>query len=152
MNRRLLNLIGGTLTLSVGLWAADPLLGTWKLNLEKSKFGSRPMPKSNQITWTEKGGTFRYAAKGVGPNGQPTQTEIPSFKFDGKEYPLSTGGTVALKRADPLHFQSTGMKNGKKTFSNKSVISKDGKTITSVWQMADESGKLQSWTSVLDKQ
>jgi hypothetical protein len=29
------------LTIPVGLWAADPAIGTWKLNVAKSKYGTQ---------------------------------------------------------------------------------------------------------------
>lgn len=155
MQRRAFNLICGTLALSAGLWAADPLVGTWKLNLEKSKYGTRPAPKSATVTWAEEGGTFHYTSKGVGPDGQPTLTEIPSFKFDGKEYPIKGNQTVdmvSFKRPDPQHLESTGKKGGKVASTNKSALSADGKTLTTVWQGTDAAGKPQTWTTVLDKQ
>ena len=155
MQRRWLNLICGTLAISAGLWAADPIVGSWKLNLEKSKYGSRPAPKSTVATWTEEGGTFRYTAKGVGADGQPTLVEITAFKFDGKDYPLSgtpLADMVSFKRADPQHIEVTGKKGGKVAATNKSVISKDGKTLTSVWQGTDASGKPDTWTTVFEKQ
>jgi hypothetical protein len=31
--------------------AADPMAGTWKLNLSKSKFDNHPGPKSLRFTW-----------------------------------------------------------------------------------------------------
>jgi hypothetical protein len=137
------------------LWAADPVLGTWKLNVEKSKYGSRPAPKSGAVTWAEEGGTFHYTSKGVGPDGQPTLVEIPSFKYDGKDYTVKGSplvDTVAFTRADPQHILSTGKKDGKPSTTNKSTISKDGKTLTTVWQGTDASGKPQTWTTVLEKQ
>ena len=155
MQKRWLNLICGTLAISAGLWAADPLVGTWKLNLEKSKYGSRPVPKSGEVTWTEEGGTFRYTSKGVGADGQPTVVEIPSFKFDGKEYPVKGSplvDMVSFKRVDPQHMESTGQKDGKPATTNNTVISKNGKTLTTVWQGTDASGKPQTWTTVLEKQ
>lgn len=155
MQRRWLHLICGTLAISAGLLAADPLVGTWKLNLEKSKYGSRPVPKSGTVTWAEEGGTFHYTAQGVGADGQPTLVEIASFKFDGKENPVKGSrltDMVSFKRVDPQHLESTGKKGGKPAFTNKTGVSKDGKTLTSVWRATDASGKPQTWTTVLEKQ
>jgi hypothetical protein len=155
MHKRLLNVLCGTLVLSAGLWAADPLVGTWKLNLEKSKFGSRPAPKSSTVTWTaQDGGIFHYTAKGVGPDGQPTLAEI-TCKFDGKEYKITgspLADTVSFKRPDPQHIESIGKKDGKVVVTIKGSISKDGKTQTTVWTGSDASGKPQTWTTVSDKQ
>ena len=59
---------------------------------------------------------------------------------------------VSFKRVDPQHIESTGKKGGKVATTNKSVISKDGKTLTSVWQGTDANGKPETWTTVLEKQ
>ena len=155
MQRRLFYLLSGALLLSTGLWGADPLLGTWKLNLAKSKYGSRPAPKSTTVTYTaEDNSMYHYIAKGVGPDGQPTTVEF-RFKFDGKEYKMTgsqLGDTVSFSRPDPQHIDATAKKDGKVTVTNKSTISNDGETVTSVWNGFDASGKPQTWTTVLDKQ
>jgi hypothetical protein len=44
----------------------DPLIGTWKLNLEKSTFtGAAIAPKSRTATWTGEGQNFAVTAEGV---------------------------------------------------------------------------------------
>jgi hypothetical protein len=155
MQTHLLKLIAGTLAISAGLWAADPLVGTWKLNLAKSKYGTRPAPKSNTVEWTESGGTFHYSAKGVGADGQPTLVEIPAFKFDGKESKITgtpLADTVAFTRTDPNTYSAVTKKAGKVVGNSKSVLAKDGKSITTVWNGADPEGKPQTWTTVIEKQ
>ena len=134
---------------------ADPRLGVWKLNLEKSKYGSRPQPKSVTVTWAAReDGRIKYTAKGVDPMGQPTHVEF-SAKFDGTDYAV-TGSplldTVAVKRIDALTSEATGKKEGKVILTTKGVISEDGKTETTVWTGTDEKGQPQSWTTVMDKQ
>ena len=37
-------LLLGIFGLAGSLWAADPIIGTWKLNIEKSKFSSAKHP------------------------------------------------------------------------------------------------------------
>lgn len=155
MQRRMFTLIAGTLAISAGLWAADPIVGTWKLNLAKSRYGTRPAPKSNTIEWSESGGVFRYVAKGVGPDGQPTAIEIAAFKFDGKDAKITgtpLADTVAFTRIDANTYSVVSKKAGKATGNNKSVLSKDGKTLTTVWNGTDPEGKPQTWTTVIEKQ
>jgi hypothetical protein len=36
----------------------DPIVGTWKLNLEKSTYVGLPAPKSETATWTREGDNF----------------------------------------------------------------------------------------------
>jgi hypothetical protein len=110
---------------------------------------------TNVVTWAEGGGTFHYTAKGVGADRQATVVEVPSFRFDSKEYQVNgspLGDMVSFKQVDPQHIESTVKKDGKVVTTNKTVISKDGKTLTSVWQGTDASGKPQTWTTVLEKQ
>ena len=40
-------LLFGILGLTCSLWAADPIIGTWKLNIAKSKFSSAKHPMLN---------------------------------------------------------------------------------------------------------
>jgi len=155
MLQHLCKLVTGALVVSVALWAADPLLGTWKLNLEKSNYGTQPAPKSSTTTWAaQKGGMFKYTADGIGANGQPVHTEW-SGKFDGKQYPM-TGqpriDTAAIKRIDARTTEATGRKAGKTVLTVKSVVSKDGKTSTASWSATDDQGQAQTWTTVVDRQ
>ena len=155
MQTRLWKLVVGTLAVSVALWAADPILGTWKLNLEKSKYGARPAPKSSTATFAaQEGGMIKYTADSIDDKSQATHTEW-SAKLDGKEYPVTgspTGDTVVGKQISARTIEWTVKKEHKIVVTGKSVISKDGKTLTTVWSGTDEKGQTQSWTAVSDKQ
>ena len=90
----------------------------------------------------------------IDAKGQSTRTEWAG-KFDGKEYPATGSAvldTLSVKRIDALTVEFTQKKEGKVVVIAKGVISKDGKTHTSVWNSADEKGKPQSWTVVHEKQ
>ena len=60
MTARFMKLAALLLCFAVGLWAADPWIGTWKLNVAKSKFSPGPPPQS-RIRTVEKVGDQRYA-------------------------------------------------------------------------------------------
>jgi hypothetical protein len=45
MNARLLKFVAVFLGAALSGWAADPLIGTWKLDLSKSIFNPGPTPK-----------------------------------------------------------------------------------------------------------
>ena len=155
MQTRLWKLVVGTLAVSVALWAADPLLGTWKLNLEKSKYGARPAPKSIMVTFAaQEGGMIKYTAHGVDAKGQATHVEW-SGKLDGKDYPMTgnpTADTLVGKRINARAIEWTAKKEGKVVVTLKGVISRDGKTLTTVWNGTDEKGQPQSWTTVSERQ
>ncbi|MEK7404344.1 MAG: hypothetical protein AAB225_04480 [Acidobacteriota bacterium] len=155
MQTRLLKLVVGALAVSVALWAADPLLGTWKLNLEKSKYGARPAPKSSIATFAaQEGGMIKYTADAVDAKGEAMHMEW-SAKLDGKDYPVigsPMADTVVGKRINARTMEWTVKKEGKVAVTGKSVISRDGKTLTAVWNGTDEKGQPQSWTAVSERQ
>jgi hypothetical protein len=119
---------------SVGLAAADdPMLGSWKLNIAKSKFGSGPAIKeeTNQVE--------PFGGNGIKLTAQITRadgtkvTESYTGTFDGKEF--SVGGdpnvdSAYLKRIDANTMERINKKAGKPTTKMKYVVSKDGKTKT----------------------
>jgi hypothetical protein len=48
---------------------ADPMIGAWKLNVEKSTFIGVPPVKSATHTWTGDGQTFTNTVEGVDAQG-----------------------------------------------------------------------------------
>jgi hypothetical protein len=112
--------------------AADPLMGTWELNVAKSTFKPGPAPKSDIRTYaaTEQGTAMTW--KTVGADGKEVVAKS-TFKVDGKDYPL-TGfanfDTISLKQVDDLTVQSTQKKGGKVIGTTTRTISKDGKVLT----------------------
>jgi hypothetical protein len=51
--------------ISAALGAADPFVGTWKLNVEKSDFGDSPTAKSGSTTYEATGTGYMYVAANV---------------------------------------------------------------------------------------
>ena len=133
---------------------ADPMLGIWKLNLEKSKYDGIPAPKSRTVTWAaQEDGQMKLTIDQMDAKGQSTRTEWVG-KIDGKEYPVTGSSmldTVSFNRIDLLTIEFTQKKEGKVVVTTKAVISKDGKTHTSAWNGTDEEGKPKSWTMVHEK-
>src|SRR5258708_15078399 len=62
--------------------AADPVVGTWTLNVAKSNFNPGPAPKSQTRTYSA---GVSLEVKGVGADGTATSQES-TFKYDGKAY------------------------------------------------------------------
>ncbi len=112
--------------------ATDPIIGTWKLDVAKSKYSPGPPPKSLTLTFqaAEKG--TKLTSDGVDAQGQPTHTEYTA-NYDGKDYPITgsaIGGTVSLKRIDARTVQRTDKKGGKVVQTLTRKVSADGKTLT----------------------
>jgi len=141
---------------SAALWGADSNVGTWKLNLAKSKYTTdHPAPKSLSVTFKEQPDGLVLDAVGADAKGDPIKIHWAA-KFDGKDYP-STGGvegadTVSLKRVDANTIETTNKKSGQVVTTVRSVVSQDGKTRTSTWSGKDSKGNSETWTVVFDKQ
>src|SRR5439155_13907256 len=73
-------------------FAADPQMGTWKLNEAKSKF-SPGAPKNRTVVYEAAGESVKVTVDGIDGNGQPLHNEWTG-KFDGKDYPLTGDPSV----------------------------------------------------------
>jgi hypothetical protein len=145
--------IGGTAVVAVAD-TSDPVVGTWKLNLAKSKFSPGPAPKSQTRAYvaTADGIEMMYtgvAADGSSVNGKST------FKYDGKDYPISGAAdydTLSLKRIDATTIESTQKKAGKATGKTVRTVSGDGKFLTLKSKGTDAKGKTYENEMVFDRQ
>jgi hypothetical protein len=70
MKRTLFALAFFTLTLPAFGQGVDPLIGSWKQNLEKST-STLPQPKSQTLTFAGEGQDFTNTDVGADPQGQP---------------------------------------------------------------------------------
>jgi len=113
-------------------WGADPGIGTWKLNLEKSKYNPGPPPKSSTVTWSEDGEFIVSKSEGVNAKGEQVGSSA-RWKKDGQDYAITgsrTSDTLAAKRIDDYTTDFTYKKGGKVVSTARLVVSKDGKTAT----------------------
>jgi hypothetical protein len=77
-----------TLTLPAFGQGVDPLVGTWKLNLEKSTSTPGPLPKSQTLTFTRDGQNMVNNGEGVDAQGQPYRFLFLHI-YDGQPHPSS---------------------------------------------------------------
>jgi hypothetical protein len=112
--------------------AADNWLGTWKLNVDKSKASPGPVPKSLTLKFEATKDGTRLTSDGVSADGKPTHGTYTS-KFDGKDVPWEgnpEADTAVPKKIDDSSYENVWKKGGKVTITAKAVVSKDGKTLT----------------------
>jgi hypothetical protein len=155
MTRRMLQTLAMLFVLTIGLWAADdPFMGTWKLNLAKSNYGSAPTPKSETIKLEPWEDGAKATVDMVTAQGRAIHYELAA-KYDGKDYPIKgdpLADTIAVKRTDANHAESTWKKDGKVVSRVQEVISRDGKTWTATIATKDAQGKDIKIVQVSDKQ
>lgn len=132
--RLLIVMLGAVVT----VWAAtDPAVGTWTLNLAKSKYIPGPPPKSQtRIYQEDAGGGIKATVKTVNPDGTSVVVIYPS-NWDGKEYPVSgspdTDGII-MKKVDDRTSESLLKHAGAVIGVARRTISQDGKTMTIIYK------------------
>jgi hypothetical protein len=110
----------------------DPVVGTWVLNVAKSKFNPGPAPKSEERTYAVAGSEIKATSKGVDGDGKPTSATW-TVVYDGKERALTgvdDADMLSLKRVDANTTEFTEKRAGKVVLTGTRVVSKDGKTLT----------------------
>ena len=143
------------LTMSVSAQAPKTLLGTWKLNVAKSKYDPGPAPQSQTLTVEAAGKGEKITSEVLGADGKKSTTTYTA-NFDGKDYPL-TGSLlgadkVSLKRIDARTTERADKKDGKVIQTIKRVVSADGKTMTATAKGTNAEGKPMNNVAVFERQ
>jgi hypothetical protein len=148
-------LVGTILAIGTGTaLAADPAVGTWKLNLAKSTFSPGPAPKSQTRTYSESAQGMTLTVKTTTADGKESTTTL-IFKDDGKPYPASGSSDfdmVSVTRVDALTVHSTQTKAGAPVGSAVRTVSKDGKSLTFSQKGTHTGGAKYDDVSVYDRQ
>lgn len=135
--------------------AADPAIGSWKLNLDKSKLdASTPAPKSAVRTYTASPGGLTVSLKSVDASGAPHESGS-AFTYDGQKHPVkgvTAYDTVAVKRVGSHESKSELYRDGKLVGHLTRVVSKDGKTMTVTSEVTGATGTKMHDVAVYDRQ
>jgi hypothetical protein len=133
---------------------SNPFIGTWKLNLAKSKDTSGLIPKEEAFTVQIVGDRRQVTINGTAADGSPIL-----FKYEVRD----EGGTGKVLAGGPYDGVSgtwiddntrevSYMKGGKEMLHLRAVVSKDGKTNTMTLKGTDAQGKPVSGVAVFEKQ
>jgi hypothetical protein len=144
----------GMVITAIAAFAADNSLGTWKLNMEKSKFSPSPPVKGLIATREASDGGVKVTITGEQADGTAINAGYAA-KYDGSESPV-TGApydTISIKQmnANTLTFTQK-KKDGKYSVTGQSVVSEDAKTMTNTLKGTSVDGKAYSATMIWDKQ
>jgi len=136
-----------------GLAQPDTHVGTWVLNVAKSKYNPGPPPKEQTTVMEAAGNGIKVTTKGVDAAGKPTSASYTA-NFDGKDNPV-TGNPdwdmTSIKRVNANTLEFTRKKAGKVVQTATSVISSDGKTRTITSTGVDAQGRKINNVAVYDK-
>jgi hypothetical protein len=148
------------LGLAGSLWAADPQLGTWKLNVAQSKvFQGGPLAKELTVVVRAVGDQIETTLTGTAANGSPISYKIAYPKEGGTEKlvaaePPSTAGDITriMTIVSPWEIYGTTLKDGKQQSLSHLIVSKDGKTERVTAKGKGSDGKPIDRLLVFDKQ
>jgi hypothetical protein len=110
----------------------DPLLGTWILDVAKSRYTPGPPPKSQSRSYEKHRLGIRATVKTVQADGRSTTVQTV-YDYDNIEHPV-TGSedvdAIVMKRINAYTAEATLSHAGRETGTFRRVISKDGKSMT----------------------
>jgi hypothetical protein len=131
---------------AVAFAADNPFVGTWKLNVAKSKFQENTPPQSQTVTIDADG---KVSVSGTDSKGQAVNWSY-----------TATGGTdtiTGIPDSSVMEVRKDNVvdhtwKMGKSNSKGHGVLSKDGKTMTYTIQGTDAEGKKFKNTEIYEKQ
>ena len=142
---------------TIATLAADNTLGTWKLNVEKSKLSPASSPLKSLTTVREASdGGVKSTIAGERSDGTKIDT-IYTAKYDGTPAKVTGTGlvydTISIKQvnANTLTDERKNTANSYKT-TGRIVVSNGGKTMTLTTKGTNADGKPFTSTLVLEKQ
>jgi hypothetical protein len=133
----------------------DPFVGTWRLNVAKSKYTPGPAPKSITSTYEAAGQGYKVSVRNEPATGAAQQYSYTT-SLDGKDSPITgnnlNADAIAVKRIDATTLEAVNKKGGKVTTTQRNVVSADGKTRTVTTTGTDAQGQKVNTVGVFEKQ
>jgi ABC-type Na+ efflux pump permease subunit len=135
--------------------AADPQIGTWKLNVAKSTFDPGPAPKSGTTVIEAAGAGAKVIVDQTAADGTTRHWEFTA-NYDGKDIPIvgdnPDADTVARTRISATTVETISRKAGKVVATQQSTVSADGKIRTVTTKGVNAAGKTVNNVAVYERQ
>src|SRR6266513_4481773 len=134
-------------------YAADPQIGTWKLNEAKSKF-TPGTTKNTMVVYEAAGDQVKVTVNGVNAKGKSTHIQWTG-RFDGKNYPVTGDPNSDARSYKKINDRTLGLtiwNHGRGTGTGQIMVSADGKSRTVTLSGSTAKGKQFNNTAVFDKQ
>jgi hypothetical protein len=150
----------------------NPLIGTWKQNMEKSTYSPGPPPLKGSYSVRQYAagtdGSIVAITMNIGPEGLPALGAISAAYYDGKEYPQHTVATLGTSLAshvapkiertisyspvDPYTVKIVQKEDDKIVSASTRTISRDGRTMTDRFDYTDAAGQHVTNVLIFEKQ
>ena len=156
-NRSRLVIILSAVVLAAALPAnaqsTDPFVGSWTLNVAKSKYDPGPTPKSVTSVYEAAGKGYKVSVTNITAGSKLEYGYTTNL--DGKESQVTgtnpNADTLLVKRIDARTLESVSKKGGKVTITQRNVVSADGKTRTVTTTGTDAQGQKVNNVAVFEK-
>jgi hypothetical protein len=123
--------------------ASEPLFGTWKLDVNKSKYTPGPTPKNSTKRYEPYKGGVKATQDTTTAKGDQQHIEIVGA-FDGKDNP-ATGNpeidTYSFKKIGDRTYEIVQKKAGKVIYTVQTTVAPDGKSRTVMQKGTNTQGK-----------
>ena len=132
----------------------DPFVGTWTLNVAKSKYNPGPPPQSQSSTYEAVGNGYRVTVRSTPGTGAKQEWSYTT-SLDGTPAKI-TGNSpnadmASVKRIDATTLEVVNTKAGKETTRQRNVVAADGKTRTVTTTGVDGQGQKVNNVAVFEK-
>ena len=136
--------------------AADPFVGTYKLNPAKSATTGGQTPPDLTLTISEDGNNLRIATSGKTATGTPITADVLVLPKAGGTIKPPAGeadyDSTLVSRKDPNTIDMLASLKGKERTRVKLSLSRDGKTLTRSFTSTNAQGRPVSGTTMFDRQ
>jgi hypothetical protein len=142
------------LAFATTLLAADPFVGTWKMDSAKTKYKEGTAPKEQTITITEMGKDLNVKVAGTAADGSPIAMSysVPAGGGEGKLIEGSAYDGVSGKRHGANEREMMYKKGGKTVYTVHSKVTDDGNTMVATAKGINVLGQKVEAETYYDKQ
>jgi hypothetical protein len=134
---------------------ADPFIGTWKLNPERSTYGGQQPWRSNTQIVKPAAQGLAFTEDIVTGNGTANHTVL-SLIYDGQPHPVTEGAagfdSIMIRRIDASTQEWSLLRNGEPRLTGRIDFSPDGRTATWTITGTNAQGQAINRTQVYEKQ
>jgi hypothetical protein len=136
--------------------AADPFVGTYKLNVAKSATSGGQLPPDLTLTISEEGTNLLIATSGKSADGSPISADVLVVPKSGGTIKAPAGernyDSTVVSRTNPNTIDLVALQKGKERTRVKFALSRDGRTLTRSFTSTNAQGRPMKGTSVLERE